>query len=142
MHIGTSISNSSTTCFGIVLNVHVSIVVLAFIEAERNMYYRHKAALMYDTSAISFAFTAAELPFLIGTCFTYTTIFYFMLGFAVDAGKFFFYYLFMWLCMSCFTYFGHMVRLFYLFSVRECSFFCFSVRTLFTNETVLLPFRY
>mmetsp|Transcript_27588 Transcript_27588/g.66312 ORF Transcript_27588/g.66312 Transcript_27588/m.66312 type:complete len:915 (-) Transcript_27588:593-3337(-) len=83
--------------------------VLAFIEAERNMYYRHKAALMYDTSAISFAFTAAELPFLIGTCFTYTTIFYFMLGFAADAGKFFFYYLFMWLCMSCFTYFGQML---------------------------------
>jgi ABC-type multidrug transport system ATPase subunit/ABC-type multidrug transport system permease subunit len=82
--------------------------VLAFFEAERNMYYRHKAALMYDTSAISFAFTCAEIPFLIGTCFLYTTIFYFMIGFAADASKFFLYYLFMFLCMAIFTYLGHM----------------------------------
>mmetsp|Transcript_19324 Transcript_19324/g.36086 ORF Transcript_19324/g.36086 Transcript_19324/m.36086 type:complete len:437 (-) Transcript_19324:3403-4713(-) len=83
--------------------------VLAFFEAERNMYYRHKAAQMYESDVISFAFTAAEVPFLVLSCFLYVTIFYFMLGFAVDKGKFFFYYLFMLLCMANFTYIGHML---------------------------------
>jgi ABC-type multidrug transport system ATPase subunit/ABC-type multidrug transport system permease subunit len=82
--------------------------VLAFFEAERNMFYRHKSALMYDTPAISFSYTVAELPFLVGTCFIYVSIFYFMIGFSVEAGKFFFYYLFMFLCMANFTYMGQM----------------------------------
>lgn len=82
--------------------------VLSFFEAERNMYYRHKSALMYGTSAVSTAYTLAEIPFLLGTSLLYTTIFYFMLGFAVDAEKFGFYYLFMLLCMSLFTYTGQM----------------------------------
>lgn len=82
--------------------------VLSFFEAERNMFYRHKSALMYSTPAVSTAFTLAEVPFLVGTSLLYTTIFYFMLGFAPDAGKFFFYYLFMLLCMAFFTYTGQM----------------------------------
>lgn len=82
--------------------------VLAFFEAERNMYYRHKMALMYDTPAISFSYTVAEIPFLVGTCFIYTTIFYFMVGFSPEAAKYFFYYLFMLLCMANFTYLGQM----------------------------------
>jgi ABC-type multidrug transport system ATPase subunit/ABC-type multidrug transport system permease subunit len=83
--------------------------VLPFFELERNMYYRHKSALMYDTPAISSAYTLAELPFLIGTCFLYTTIFYFMIGFAPEATKFFLYYLFMFLAMALFTYLGQML---------------------------------
>lgn len=83
--------------------------VLPFFELERNMYYRHKASLMYDTPAVSSAFTLAELPFLIVTCLLYTTIFYFMIGFAVDAAKFFLYYLFMFLGMALFTYLGQML---------------------------------
>lgn len=82
--------------------------VLSFFELERNMFYRHKSALMYDTPAISTAFTLAEIPFLLGTSILYTSIFYFMLGFAADASKFFFYYLFMLLCMALFTYTGQM----------------------------------
>eukprot|EP00536_Pseudo-nitzschia_multiseries_P009814 jgi/Psemu1/242415/estExt_Genewise1.C_2850020 len=82
--------------------------VLPFFEAERNMFYRHKSALMYNTFSISIAFTLAEIPFLIGTSLLYTTIFYFMVGFAADAEKFGFYYLFMLLCSSLFTYIGHM----------------------------------
>lgn len=85
------------------------IAVEAFFEAEQNMYYRHKASLMYDTIGISFAFTAAELPFLLATCCLYTKIFYFLLGFAADAGMFFFYYMFMWLCTAFFTYLGQNV---------------------------------
>lgn len=83
--------------------------VLPFFELERNMYYRHKSSLMYDTPAISSAYTVAELPFLIGTGLLYTSIFYFMIGFAPDATKFFLYYLFMFLCMALFTYLGQML---------------------------------
>jgi ABC-type multidrug transport system ATPase subunit len=82
--------------------------VLAFFEAERNMFYRHKSAMMYNTAAVSTAYTLAEIPFLIGTSLLYTTIFYFMLGFAADAERYFYYYLFMLLCMSLFTYTGQM----------------------------------
>ena len=82
--------------------------VLAFFEAERNMFYRHKSALMYGTTSMSIAYTLAEIPFLIGTSFLYTSIFYFMVGFSADAEKFFLYYLFMLLCMSLFTYTGQM----------------------------------
>jgi len=83
--------------------------ILPFFELERNMFYRHKTALMYNTASISTAFTLAELPFLIGTCFLYVTIFYFMVGFAAEASKYFFYFLFMFLCMSLFTYLGQML---------------------------------
>jgi ABC-type multidrug transport system ATPase subunit/ABC-type multidrug transport system permease subunit len=83
--------------------------VLPFFELERNMYYRHKSALMYDTIAISSAYTLAELPFLIVTCLLYTSIFYFMIGFAAEATKFFLYYLFMFLAMSLFSYLGQML---------------------------------
>jgi ABC-type multidrug transport system ATPase subunit/ABC-type multidrug transport system permease subunit len=82
--------------------------VLSFFEAERNIFYRHKSALMYDTAAVSTAYTLAEIPFLLGTSLLYTTIFYFFLGFAVDAEKFLLYYLFMLLCMSLYTYAGQM----------------------------------
>mmetsp|Transcript_17034 Transcript_17034/g.39117 ORF Transcript_17034/g.39117 Transcript_17034/m.39117 type:complete len:1432 (-) Transcript_17034:3850-8145(-) len=83
--------------------------VLSFFEAERNMFYRHKSALMYNTFSVSTAFTLAEIPFLVGTSFLYTTIFYFMVGFATDVEKFGYYYLFMLLCMSLFTYTGQML---------------------------------
>lgn len=83
--------------------------VLSFFELERNMFYRHKAALMYGNIAVPVAFTLAEVPFLVGTSILYTTIFYFMLGFAAEAGKFFFFWLFIFLCMSLYTYLGQML---------------------------------
>ena len=81
---------------------------LALFEAERNMYYRHKAALMYDKTAILVAFTVAEIPFIILSSLLFVTVFYFMIGFAVDAGKFFLFYLFFCLTMGCFTFLGQM----------------------------------
>ena len=82
--------------------------LLLVTTAERNMYYRHKTSLMYDVPATAIGFTIAEIPFLIGTCFLYTTIFYFMIGFAVDAGKYFLYYFFMFMSMAIFAYLGQM----------------------------------
>lgn len=92
----------------LVCAINGMITVLTFFEAERNMFYRHKSALMYDNKAVAVAFTIAECPFLLGTSLLYTTIFYFLLGFAPEADKFFLYYFFMLLCMSLFTYTGQM----------------------------------
>lgn len=115
--VGNSVPTDETQMRSRMTTVYLSFLIIAingmntvlsFFEAERNMFYRHKSALMYDTPAVSSAYTLAEIPFLLGTSFLYTIIFYFMIGFAADATKFFFYYLFMLLCMSLFTYTGQM----------------------------------
>ena len=72
------------------------------------MYYRHRTSLMYDVPATAIGFTISEVPFLVLTSLLYTTIFYFMIGFAADAAKFFFYYFFMLMAMSIFTFSGQM----------------------------------
>merc|ERR1712157_201155 len=64
----------------LIIAINAQNTVLSFFEAERNMFYRHKSALMYDTRAVSTAYTLAEIPFLVGTSLLYTSIFYFMLG--------------------------------------------------------------
>jgi hypothetical protein len=63
---------------------------------------------MYDVPATAIGFTVAELPFVVLTCFLYTTIFYFMTGFSADPAKYFFYYFFMFMAMGIFTYLGQM----------------------------------
>lgn len=82
--------------------------VLAVFELERNMYYRHKASLMYDKKAILLAFTIAEIPFILLSSILYVSIFYFMTGFSPEADKFFMFWFFMLLCMANFTFLGQM----------------------------------
>ena len=82
--------------------------VLNVFELERNMYYRHKASLMYDNKAILLAFTVAEVPFIILSSFIYVSIFYFMTGLTADASKYFMFWFFMFLNMANFTFLGQM----------------------------------
>lgn len=106
----SDMNSRSTTIFMSYLFIAVNSLntVLAVFEAERNMYYRHKAALMYDNTAILIAFTISEVPFIILSSFIYVTLFYFMIGFAVNAAKFFMFWFFMFLCMANFTFLGQM----------------------------------
>lgn len=90
------------------LFVNAQNTVLAVFEYERNMYYRHKAAGMYRPSAVAAAFTFCEIPFVVVTATMYVIPFYFIMGFDVDAGKFFLFYLFVTLGFFCFTYLGQM----------------------------------
>jgi len=83
--------------------------VLGVFETERNMYYRHKAALMYTNQSVLVAVTLAEIPFIMLASMVFVVIFYFMLGFADDAAKFFLYYLFFTLNMGAFTFLGQML---------------------------------
>lgn len=82
--------------------------VLAVFETERNMYYRHKAALMYDQKALLMSFTFAELPFILLVSFIFVVIFYFTMGLANEPEKFFLFYLFVALSQMVFTYVGQM----------------------------------
>lgn len=106
----TQMRSRMTTIYLSFLVVAVSgmVIVLPFFEAERNMFYRHKSALMYNTTSFAIAHTLAECPFVVGTSLLYTTIFYFLLGFECDAEKFFYYYFFMFFCSGIFTYTGQM----------------------------------
>lgn len=90
------------------LCVNAQNTVLSVFEYERNMYYRHKAAGMYRPSALAIAFTFCEIPFVILTSTMYVIPFYFIMGFDVDAGKFFLFYLFVTLGFFSFTFLGQM----------------------------------
>jgi len=88
------------------LGVNAMNTVLPVFEMERNMFYRHTASLMYDHRAITLAFTLVELPFIILSSLVFCLLWYFTVGFAVEAGKFFLYWLFMTFSLGVFTFFG------------------------------------
>jgi ABC-type multidrug transport system permease subunit len=93
----------------IFLCVNSQNTVLKVFEIERNMFYRHKAAKMYGTRSILMAFTFAEVPFILVTSMVFSVLFYFIMGFAKDADKFFLFYLFVALAFSAFTMLGQML---------------------------------
>eukprot|EP00804_Cyclotella_cryptica_P013018 CCRYP_002341-RD/>CCRYP_002341-RD protein AED:0.11 eAED:0.11 QI:152/1/1/1/0.88/0.94/18/731/1289 len=88
------------------LAVNAQNTAVPVFEMERNMFYRHKAALMYDQSAISLAFFLCELPFIALASLVFCCLWYFTVGFIVEAGKFFWYYLFMTLSLATYTFAG------------------------------------
>ena len=63
--------------------------VLSFFEKERNMYYKHKAANMYNSAALLGAHTLSEYPFVLLSSAVFVVPFYFIMGFEPDAEKFF-----------------------------------------------------
>jgi len=93
------------------LNANAMNSALRVIETERNMFYRHKAARMYNPTSITAAFTAAEIPFIILTAFLFCIVFYFLMGFDIEAGRFFLFFLFVALGLGTFTFLGHMLAL-------------------------------
>lgn len=93
----------------IFLCVNALNTVLGVFEAERNMFYRHQAANMYGSRAIIGAFTLAEIPFTFASATMFVIPFYFMMGFANDAEKFFTFYFIIILGFSMFTFIGQML---------------------------------
>lgn len=83
--------------------------VLKVFETERNMFYRHRAANMYGTRSLVMAFTFAEVPFILLTSMIFSATFYFIMGFAREAGKFFYFYMFVTLAFASFTFMGQML---------------------------------
>jgi ABC-2 type transporter len=54
--------------------------VLSLFEVERNMFYRHRTALMYNSKALARAFTIAEIPFIVLASTAFVVVFYFVMG--------------------------------------------------------------
>ena len=88
------------------LNVNALNTSLPVFEMERNMYYRHKAAMMYDHKAVTLAFTLVEAPFILLSSMVFCLLWYFTAGFALNAAKFLLYFLFMTFSLGVFTFFG------------------------------------
>jgi hypothetical protein len=103
-------SSRATTLFisFIFLGVNSLNTVLEMFETQRNMFYRHKASLMYTNRSFLAAFTVAEIPFILLSSMVFVTIFYFFMGFEPDAAKFFYFYLFFTLNLSFWTFLGQM----------------------------------
>lgn len=55
------------------------------------------------------AFTLAELPFIFTAATVFTLPFYFIMGFAIEADHFFWFYLYVFLTLGLFTFLGHML---------------------------------
>lgn len=91
------------------LSVNAFNTVLAIYEVERNMFYRHKAALMYSEQSIILGFTVAECPFILVASLVFCICFYFLVGFSTLAYKFFLYYLFFTLNLGLWTFAGQMM---------------------------------
>lgn len=64
---------------------------------------------MYSSGPALFAFTWAEIPFILLAAMVFVVPFYFLCGLALDAGKFWFYYLFIVLDIGLFTFNGQMM---------------------------------
>ena len=88
------------------LGVNALNTSLPVFEMERNMFYRHKACMMYNHRAVNFAFSIVEAPFIFLSSLVFCLLWYFTAGFAVDAVKFFLYLLFMTLGLAVFTFLG------------------------------------
>lgn len=73
--------------------------------------FRHKAARMYNPTSIITAFTSAEIPFIVFAAFLFCVVFYFLMGFDIEAEKFFLFFLFVALGLGTFTFLGHMLAL-------------------------------
>mmetsp|Transcript_5811 Transcript_5811/g.16301 ORF Transcript_5811/g.16301 Transcript_5811/m.16301 type:complete len:1475 (+) Transcript_5811:148-4572(+) len=90
------------------LSVSSQNTILNVFEKERNMYYRHREARMYSSWALLQAYTAAEYPFLAVSSAFFVLPFYFLMGFELDAEKFFLFYCFTFLSFNTFTFSGQM----------------------------------
>jgi ABC-type multidrug transport system permease subunit len=91
------------------LCVNAMNTVLHVFERERNMFYRHRAANMYCSRAILWAFTLAEVPFILLTSTAFSVLFYFIMGFSSAAHKFFLFFIFTTCGLMAFTFGGQML---------------------------------
>lgn len=73
------------------------------------MFYRHKAANMYTSFSVIVAFTLAEIPFVFFASLLFCVLFYFPMGFALSAAKFFLFFMFITFGIGTFTLIGQML---------------------------------
>lgn len=80
--------------------------VMPVIFGERIVYYRHRAASMYNPWTLSFAQGLVEIPYLLVQAITMVVMVYWMVGFQVSAWKFFYFLLMFFLSVTLYTFLG------------------------------------
>ncbi|KAG1655082.1 hypothetical protein FOA52_010286 [Chlamydomonas sp. UWO 241] len=79
---------------------------MAVVNTERIIFYRERAASMYDPFAYGIALAVVELPYLILQTIIFCVILYWMAAFKATAEAFFFYLIMFFETMAFYTIFG------------------------------------
>ncbi|CAD7702122.1 unnamed protein product [Ostreobium quekettii] len=93
------------------------ITVLPVVAAEREVYYKERAASMYQAAPYALASGLVELPYLAAQALVFTPIVYFMIQFEVSFEKIVFFFIMFLESLSLYTFYGQM--LVYLTPVPE-----------------------
>ena len=80
--------------------------VMPLIFGERTVFYRQKAASIFNPQALALAQGMAEFPYLLIQAITMVVIVYWMVGFQVSAWKFFYFLLMFFLSITLYTFLG------------------------------------
>lgn len=80
--------------------------VMPVIFGERTVYYRHRAAAMYNPWTLSFAQGIVEIPYLLVQAIVMVVMVYWMVGFSVSAWKFFYFLLMFFMSVTMYTFLG------------------------------------
>jgi len=83
--------------------------VLQVVQTERAVFYRERAANMYNTIPYALSFTLAEIPYLIVSTLLFAVVFYFTVGLYDSGTKFFYFWLFYCLMLSVATFTGQLI---------------------------------
>ncbi|KAG6540832.1 hypothetical protein Mapa_017810 [Marchantia paleacea] len=90
------------------LGVNNASSVQPVVAVERTVFYRERAAGMYSSVPYAVAQGAVEIPYIFIQTIIYSLITYSMIHFEWTPAKFFWYFLFMFLTFSYFTFYGMM----------------------------------
>lgn len=80
--------------------------VMPVISVERVVFYRERAASMYDPFATGLSMAIAEFPYVLAQTVLFVPIVYFMVAFQLDAAKFFYFFLMVFIDVMLYTTFG------------------------------------
>ncbi|GMI90397.1 pleiotropic drug resistance 6, PLEIOTROPIC DRUG RESISTANCE 6, ATP-binding cassette G34 [Hibiscus trionum] len=83
--------------------------VQSIVAIERTVFYRERAAGMYSPLPYAFAQVAIEAIYVSIQTLVYSLLLYSMIGFQMNAGKFFLFYYFILMCFMYFTLYGMML---------------------------------
>ena len=90
------------------LGVNNSSSVQPVVSVERAVFYRERAAGMYGPLPYACAQALIEIPYILVQTLLYAMITYSMISFEWTVNKFFWYFLFMFLTFTYFTFYGMM----------------------------------
>ncbi|KAG9146577.1 hypothetical protein Leryth_014601 [Lithospermum erythrorhizon] len=83
--------------------------VQSVVSVERTVFYREKAAGMYSALPYAYAQVVIEVIYIAVQTFIYSLLLFSMIGFQWEAGKFLWFYYYIFLCFAYFTTYGMML---------------------------------